>query len=430
MKCLYAWTQAYVHYDGSVRPCCGGPIIGNIHEKPLVEIFNSEMAKYLRQDFRSDDMPECFKNCPNLSRVGTNIKENYFIPKSVEKYSEKDLVALNNYNVVCDSYNLSTSRDIIKPISIIVSLGEACNLRCRMCPQDHNNPVFLNRDALNNIVSSMDCCLFITVTGGEPLVYSSFWDFADIFIQNSSSLSTFSLLTNAQLLTPDLIKTRFCNIPNLALGINIDSCKKETYEYIRKNGKWDKLLRNIKFIVEYKNKNDKHWNINLGFTIMKSNLHELSGAIMLAKELGVGMGVGPITGNYHPIDKMRFYLQENIFLFPQNGYEKKDINKVLSEALLAADNLEEDVSRGLKNNILGVIEYLKNIKQIDIKPHQMQRISQWNDDKLKMIVMVITDHMRYSILFEIFGLIIWYFSTKYPYSLKFYHKIQNRLTNK
>ncbi len=72
-KCNAPWVSAVVEADGTVRPCFFHPSLGNIHDKPLDEILNSDDAIEFRRKLDIDSNETC-KKCVcylNLS-PGTN----------------------------------------------------------------------------------------------------------------------------------------------------------------------------------------------------------------------------------------------------------------------------------------------------------------------------------------------------------------------
>ena len=67
--CLRLWTGLNVHFDGTVVPCCidynEEIILGNVNNQTLMEIWNSEPYRQLRQkhaEGKWDEIPLC-KNC-------------------------------------------------------------------------------------------------------------------------------------------------------------------------------------------------------------------------------------------------------------------------------------------------------------------------------------------------------------------------------
>jgi radical SAM protein with 4Fe4S-binding SPASM domain len=70
--CTRPWRSTYVTANGNVLPCCFAPfttnnyqgiILGNVHERPMSEIWNGPEYEAFRRAHTSDDPPECCKGC-------------------------------------------------------------------------------------------------------------------------------------------------------------------------------------------------------------------------------------------------------------------------------------------------------------------------------------------------------------------------------
>jgi Fe-coproporphyrin III synthase len=58
-RCNAPWVSAVIEADGSVRPCFFHPPLGNIKERPLLEIINGEEAINFRQRLQIPNNPVC-----------------------------------------------------------------------------------------------------------------------------------------------------------------------------------------------------------------------------------------------------------------------------------------------------------------------------------------------------------------------------------
>jgi MoaA/NifB/PqqE/SkfB family radical SAM enzyme len=58
-RCNAPWVSAVIEADGTVRPCFFHPSLGNIHEKPLLDILNSRQAVNFRQRLDIPNNPVC-----------------------------------------------------------------------------------------------------------------------------------------------------------------------------------------------------------------------------------------------------------------------------------------------------------------------------------------------------------------------------------
>jgi MoaA/NifB/PqqE/SkfB family radical SAM enzyme len=61
-RCNAPWVSTVIEADGSVKPCFFHAAIGNIHDLPLIDILNSEVALGFRQHLDVSTNPTC-RNC-------------------------------------------------------------------------------------------------------------------------------------------------------------------------------------------------------------------------------------------------------------------------------------------------------------------------------------------------------------------------------
>lgn len=69
--CKFLWQRLYVAIGGDVRPCCthGAPVVGNLKEQSLPEIWNGEALRQMRQRIaRHDPVPAC-KGCTHVRTI-------------------------------------------------------------------------------------------------------------------------------------------------------------------------------------------------------------------------------------------------------------------------------------------------------------------------------------------------------------------------
>lgn len=60
-RCNAPWVSAVVEADGTVQPCFFQPALGNIHERPLGDVLNSERALRFRKTLDIANNPVCRK---------------------------------------------------------------------------------------------------------------------------------------------------------------------------------------------------------------------------------------------------------------------------------------------------------------------------------------------------------------------------------
>lgn len=67
-ECPFMWNHYQVNYDGEVPPCCAKPFskeysFGNVNDKSLKDVLNSEAALKFRYPVKKGKAPEFCKNC-------------------------------------------------------------------------------------------------------------------------------------------------------------------------------------------------------------------------------------------------------------------------------------------------------------------------------------------------------------------------------
>jgi MoaA/NifB/PqqE/SkfB family radical SAM enzyme len=159
------------------------------------------------------------------------------------------------------------------PFDFQVILSNACNLKCRSCGSSHSTEWYkelltmseedimgINNhlyrlphgqagDKNGEFISSMEDWLphvkRIEIVGGEPF-YTKHWENAwDFMIEKGVSKDIIlNMSSNATICNEPLIRKLIDNFKNVGIGFSIDGMG-TTFEYLRKNGKWDVVVSNI-----------------------------------------------------------------------------------------------------------------------------------------------------------------------------------------
>ena len=72
--CVIPWIHLNIDPDGTVIPCCiastHNPVVGNVSEQSLEDIWNSSKMKSLRKEFMEGKEPIICDKCFNKERAG------------------------------------------------------------------------------------------------------------------------------------------------------------------------------------------------------------------------------------------------------------------------------------------------------------------------------------------------------------------------
>lgn len=172
------------------------------------------------------------------------------------------------------------------PLIASIELTERCNLACVHCyinQTPHDTSVQKKELSTVQWLGIIDQiadagCLFLLLTGGEPLLRR---DFKEIFLHTRKRGMIVSLFSNATMITPELAD--FLADYNLhSLEVSLYGATPGTYEKVTGiPGSFERCLRGIELML------DRGIETSLKTVLITSNFHELH----MMKELAEGLGV-------------------------------------------------------------------------------------------------------------------------------------------
>ena len=177
-------------------------------------------------------------------------------------------------------------------LKVIWDISNKCNLRCRMChfsfdhvfhqPANFTSPALFERIAAQALPKAHT---LILSAGNEPLISPHFVDILKIAARYRVPEVLF--LTNGQLLTPK-IADAVMEAGVTQVQISIDGATKETYEYVRRGARFDRLVRNLEYLSARKRELGQSWpRLQFNIVLMQKNLEELPLFVDLAERVGV-----------------------------------------------------------------------------------------------------------------------------------------------
>jgi radical SAM protein with 4Fe4S-binding SPASM domain len=172
------------------------------------------------------------------------------------------------------------------PLGASIELTERCNLDCVHC--------YIKQSATNRAVKSRELdaeqwgvlidqmaeagCLFLLITGGEPLLHP---EFIKIFKHARQRGMLVSLFSNATMLTEE-IADFFVKYNLNALEVSLYGATRETYERISGvPGSYDRCLRGVELSLE------RQIPISLKTVLLTLNQHELGAIRELVESFGL-----------------------------------------------------------------------------------------------------------------------------------------------
>jgi wyosine [tRNA(Phe)-imidazoG37] synthetase (radical SAM superfamily) len=134
---------------------------------------------------------------------------------------------------------------------------------------------------------------------------------ADINRQTCPNLTHLELLTNGMLFDRKQWET-FKNLHYLKIMVvfSIDACSKETFETIRRNGRWEKMLANLEF-ASCLRRERKILQFFISYAVQAANFREMPALVRMAERLSV--------------DRISFFKLENIGTYSEDDYRSRNV---------------------------------------------------------------------------------------------------------
>jgi radical SAM protein with 4Fe4S-binding SPASM domain len=178
------------------------------------------------------------------------------------------------------------------PFSGSVELTFRCNLRCAHCyVADGNNPGAIQHELTTGEWRGIfdqiagEGCLWLLLTGGEPLTRP---DFLDLYMHAKRKGFLLTLFTNGTLFTPRLADS-LAEWPPFAVEITLYGRTQATYERVTGvPGSHARCMRGIELLME------RGLPLKLKTVLMTHNKHELEDIRTYAESLGVDFRFDPI----------------------------------------------------------------------------------------------------------------------------------------
>ena len=303
MKCKYPitctlpWKALFMdmRYGRlSALPCCATWINRSygLVEKgvSLIELWNGPGAVEIRRLISEGKQNElCTPDCPWLfsGRFAENTAE--IVPGPPEFEANQ---RLNNKEI---SERQTVLKSLPMAIRIIPTLQ--CNIRCRMCFQDHKADIQLPETFMVDM-SKLGVYIYdYHLQGGEVLISDKFhqWANPNWFSENPQML--LSMTTNATRIPKQTWETLQCLRINY-ITVSINAAMHETYRYITGSDLFSDVVRNVVALRELGQAHTlRKFKVFLSFVIMRCNFHELPAFVNLANQLGVPLRLLLIEGD-------------------------------------------------------------------------------------------------------------------------------------
>ena len=174
-------------------------------------------------------------------------------------------------------------------LDLRMDVASFCNLRCIMCYLTYTDkaPHLMEMDLFRKIAREVfpKTRVLVLSWATEPLVHRDIAEMVAI-AKNEYGIPQVTMITNATLLSSELSE-QFASGGLDKLYISMDGATKATYEQIRINGNFDRVVRNLEHLRDHKKKHGlKKPREVFNYAMMNRNVEELPDFVTLVHRLG------------------------------------------------------------------------------------------------------------------------------------------------
>lgn len=297
LPCPHPWTTSFIMASGDTTCCTQNTtVLGNISEKPISDIWNSKSAQTLRQKISNGlyEQAGCDKECPFLRGSFRKVKDapdiKELIIPALDLPSDDTAYSKNAKQVILD-YLEQKKICVSQPLFLDVFWLEKCNAACVHCNQDHNSNLKINNNVITNLLKNIETTNYIRFQGGEVYSDPEFRIFFNKLFDSDNKNKHLKgyIITNGSFINDKIIEEYSVLAGKLKVLLSIDAVKKENFEKIRLNLKYERIIQVIKKLSVF-----KKIDLTLNYCVMKSNLHELIDALSFAKSLDMHINFAAI----------------------------------------------------------------------------------------------------------------------------------------
>ena len=245
VSCHAPFVSLNFAQNGQVTACCYNRryVLGTYPDQSVREIWTGAKARSLREAFlRNAEAPGCelcFHQLKNRNFGG---------------------VLMRNFDRYARDPAYRPGVDPSTPRVLELEISNTCNLECIMCSGYWSSSIRAHREKLPPLRSPYDQAFvdeleeFVPTLagakflGGEPFLIERYYDIWERFRRLNPN-AELSITTNATILPKrarELLEELRVNF-----AVSLDGFTPATYEAIRKNARFDEVMSNVEYLIDY-----------------------------------------------------------------------------------------------------------------------------------------------------------------------------------
>ena len=304
VACRRPFTYLNVGVSGLLTHCCYEwlPIfVGNVLNNSE-NAYDTITSRIIRVSFMNQSYAFCNTVCcPFMSNT-------------------RDMLCLEDKNVVDDELYMHDQNIV----DVDVAFDNTCNLFCESCRDKY---IIDNSDGNIQIAEKISESLLpkvhrLTVAGNGEVFLSK--AYARIFDKTYPN-TVLTILSNGNIFTEDKWKMIDGKFKDIILMFSVDAATKETYEKVRRGGRWENVMRGLSLASKLK-KEGKISKFIIRFVVSNRNYIEMPDFVRLGSKLGCDIVDFSRIENWGTFSESEF---EEVSMFIGDE-PKEEMKKVLS----------------------------------------------------------------------------------------------------
>lgn len=249
--CYAPWNNIHINTQGTFKTCCAGETeIADLRATPIQEILNSSKLLEIKNSiFQNQTHPNCVQ-CVRQEKMTSNSERRWY-----EDIAQNQTLTVNSI----DGNHLQ---------NLDIRWSNTCNLSCVYCGHEASSQWAAHKKipierldysntlpgVLEYINSNRSTLKNLGLLGGEPLLQKENEQLLDVIAPDVN----INLITNLTVpLENNKIFNKLLEKNHVVWDISFDTVESK-FEYVRHGGKWDLILKNIRYLQDAIKDRPKH----------------------------------------------------------------------------------------------------------------------------------------------------------------------------
>ncbi len=257
--------------------------VGDLGDDPEAA-WNSANAQEIRRSILDGDFSHCSRlNCPQINGRRLQSRETYLAPEPASPARER-------YGKIISGRQIRLETP---PFRATFSHDRSCN---QSCPSCRTRDIVLGKydtDRLNRLVSGeyarflSSARRIVLARDGEPFASRHYLHFLETYCAGSERIRALTLQTSGLLLTEELWNRLDLWGHVSSVRVSVDAATPETYERLRRGGRFSSLLPNLYFLGHLRRLQAID-EFRMDFVVQLDNYAEMPDFVRLSRQVGAG----------------------------------------------------------------------------------------------------------------------------------------------